>query len=130
MNFSQLLVQKKHQQQQTLVLGQLILKEHLKDRSAVSVDLPDFLGANFSFSSLNVKEVSQDIFISCVLVDRQKNVLNDQQSEVLVNHPVKGRPQERVTYTAIKKKKRKETFCIFPKANQRTVSPFLCKKEE
>ena len=55
MNFSQLLLQKKHQQQQTLVLGQLILKEHLKDRSAVSVDLPDFLGVNFSFSSLNVK---------------------------------------------------------------------------
>ena len=107
MNFSQLLVQKRHQQQQTLVLGQLILKEHLKDRI----------------------EVSQYIFISCVLVDRQKNVLNDQQSDVLVNHPVKGRPQERVTYTAIKKK-RKETFCIFPKANKQTVSPFLCKKEE
>ena len=57
MNFSQLLVQKKHQQQQTLVLGQLILKEHLKDKSAVSVDLPDFLGVNFSLSSLNVKEL-------------------------------------------------------------------------
>ena len=28
------------------------------------------------------------------------------------------------------KKKKKETFCIFPKANQQTVSPFLCKKEE
>ena len=57
MNFSQLLVQKKHQQQQTLVLGQLILKEHFKDRSAFSVDLPDFLSENFSFSSLNVKEL-------------------------------------------------------------------------
>ena len=51
MNFSQLLVQRKHQQQQTLVLGQLILKEHLKDRSAVSVDLPDFLGVKFPLSS-------------------------------------------------------------------------------
>ena len=29
-----------------------------------------------------------------------------------------------------KKKERKETLCIFPKANQQTVSPFLCKKEE
>ena len=41
--------------------------------------------------------------------------LNDQQSEVLVNHPVKGRQQERVTYTAIKKKKEKKLSVYFPR---------------
>ena len=57
MNFSRILGSKKLLKQQTLVLGQSILKEHLKDRSAVSVDLPDFLGVNFSLSSLNAKEL-------------------------------------------------------------------------
>ena len=33
------------------------IKNPLKDRSAVSVDLRDFLTVNFSFSSLNVKEL-------------------------------------------------------------------------
>ena len=61
---------------------------------------------NFSFSSLNVKELKYPkiYFISCVLVNRQKNFLNGERSEGLVNHPVKGRPYERVTCNANQKK--------------------------
>ena len=43
----------------------------------------------------------------------------------------KGDHKKGLDTPEIKKTKRKETFCIFPKANQQTVlSPFLCKKEE
>ena len=42
----------------------------------------------------------------------------------------KGDHKKALHTTQIKKKERKETFCIFPKANQQTASPFLCKKEE
>ena len=63
--------------------------------------------------------------ISCVLADREKMFLNGKQSEVPVNHPLKGRPFKRVTYKANKTKKKQ--ICIFPKANQQTVSPFLWK---
>ena len=64
--------------------------------------------------------------ISCVLVDREKN-LNGKQSEIPVYHPVKRRPFKRVTYKANKTKNKKKRICIFPKANQQTVSPFLWK---
>ena len=37
--------------------GPINIKRALKERSAVSVDLPDFLGVNFSLSSLNAKEL-------------------------------------------------------------------------
>ena len=37
--------------------GTINIRRALKDRSAVSVDLPNFLGVNFSLSSLNVKEL-------------------------------------------------------------------------
>ena len=89
------------------ILQRLLLKNPLKDTFAVSVDLRDFLTVNFSFSSLNVKELKnpKTYFISCVLVNRQKNFLNGERSEDLVNHPVKGRPHERVTCNANQKKK-------------------------
>ena len=41
----------------------------------------------------------------------------------------KGDHKKGLHITQIKKKE-DETFCIFPRANQQKVSPFMCKKEE
>ena len=48
-------------------------------------------------------EASQDILLAA---SNFSNFLNGQQSEAVANHPVKGRPYERVTYNASEKKKR------------------------
>ena len=63
-----------------------------------------FLGANFSISSLNLKELKYPKPYY-QLRHSWKTFLNGKQSEVPVNHSLKGRPFKRVTYKANKTKR-------------------------
>ena len=60
--------------------------------------------------------------ISCVLADREKIFLNGKQSEVPVNHPLKGRPFKRVTYKANKTKRTNLYISQGKSANSFTIS--------